>query len=67
MKCACCGKTLAFVGVQQYPTKYNLAPKTLVECVTYGCPAFGRTASTEGHAEICEAARREIAEKGKSA
>lgn len=65
MKCGCCGKTLAFVGVQQYPPKYNLAPKTLVECVTYGCIVFKRTATTESHQQICDDARRE--QGGKSA
>ena len=35
--CPECGKETVFVGKQEYPAKYNLKPRVLVECLNPEC------------------------------
>ena len=51
--CACCGKTLAFVGIQEYPARLNRANETLVHCTNLDCAMFERTHVDHYHAQAC--------------
>jgi len=46
--CLCCGQTLAFVGLQEYPAKYNLPPRTIIHCTNIDCPMFEMTDTAAG-------------------
>lgn len=59
MTCNCCGHELAIVGKQEYPPKYNIPPRVLVECQNEGCVVYKRTSTTASHIQICEDARKE--------
>lgn len=57
--CNCCGQRLHIIGKQVYPAKYNIKDAILVECRNPDCVAYRRTATSESHHEICEAAQCE--------
>lgn len=61
--CGCCGQHLTIIGKQVYPAKYNRKDQILVECRNEACVAHRRTATSDSHHEICEAAQCEALKK----
>jgi hypothetical protein len=61
--CGCCGQHLTIIGKQVYPAKYNIKDQILVECRNEACIARRRTATSDSHHEICEAAKCEALKK----
>jgi hypothetical protein len=61
--CGCCGQHLTIIGKQVYPAKYNIKDQILVECRNEACVAHRRTATSDSHHEICEAAKCEALKK----
>jgi hypothetical protein len=61
--CGCCGQHLTIIGKQVYPARYNIKEQILVECRNEACVAHRRTATSDSHHEICEAAKCEALKK----